>query len=58
MRHKNAENLSPTEYGRKFDVLPKMVQQWEKQYEAGKLTQAAGRRAVSPEQAERVSGIR
>ena len=29
-----------------------LVQQWEKQYEAGKLTQAAGRRTVSPEQAE------
>ena len=28
------------------------MQQWEKQYEAGQLTQAAGRRSVSPEQAE------
>ena len=52
MRHKKAENLSATECGRKFDVLPKLIQQWEKQYEAGKLAQAAGRRAVSPEQAE------
>jgi transposase len=51
VRHKKAENLSFAEYGRKFDVLPKLVQQWEKQYEAGQLT-AAGRRAVSPEQAE------
>ena len=33
-------------------MLPKLVKQWEKQYEAGQLTQAAGRRAVSPEQAE------
>lgn len=52
VRHKKAENLSCVEYGRKFDVLPKMIQQWEKQYEAGQLTQAAGRRAVGPEQAE------
>ena len=52
VRHKKAENLSPAECGRKFDVLPKLIQQWEKQYEAGQLTQAAGRRAVSPEQAE------
>ena len=52
VRHKKAENLSFAECGRKFDVLPKLVQQWERQYEAGKLTQAAGRRAVSPEQAE------
>ena len=52
VRHRKAENLSFPECGRKFDVLPKLVQQWEKQYEAGQLTQAAGRRSVSPEQAE------
>ena len=52
VRHKKAENLSFVDCGRKFDVLPKLIQQWEKQYEAGQLTQAAGRRAVSPEQAE------
>ena len=52
VRHKKAENLSLAECGRKFDVLPKLIQEWEKQYEAGRLTAAAGRRAVSPEQAE------
>ena len=52
MRHRKAENLSFPECGRKFDVLPKLIQQWEKQYEAGKLTEAAGRRMASPEQAE------
>lgn len=52
VRHKKAENLSYVETGRKFDVLPKLVQQWERLYEAGKLTAEAGRRAVSPEQAE------
>ena len=52
VRHKKAENLSWADCGRKFDVLPKLVQHWEKQYEAGQLTIAAGRRAVSPEQAE------
>ena len=52
VRHKKAENLTLAECGRKFDVLPKLIQDWEKQYEAGQLTVAAGRRAVSPEQAE------
>ncbi len=50
--HKKAENLTATQTGSKFDVSPKLVQQWEKLYEAGALTQAAGRRTVSPEQAE------
>ena len=44
VRHKKPENLSWADCGRKFDVLPKLVQQWEKQYEAGELTAAAGRR--------------
>ena len=52
VRHKKAENLSWAQCGRKFEVLPKLVQQWERPYEAGELTAAAGRRAVSPEQAE------
>ena len=51
IRHTKAENLSPANCGRKFDVPPKLVQQREKQYEAGQLTQVAGRRAVSPERA-------
>ena len=52
VRHKKAENLSLADCGRKFDVLPKLIQHWEKQYEAGQLTVAAGRRSVSPEQEE------
>ena len=52
VRHKKAEKLTLAECGRKFDVLPKLIQDWEKQYEAGQLTVAAGRRSVSPEQAE------
>ena len=52
VRHKKAENLSFVETGKKFDVLPKLVQKWEKLYESGQLTAAAGRRTVSPEQAE------
>jgi transposase len=47
-----AENLTAAQTGSKFDVPPKLVQQWEKQYEAGALTADAGRRTVSPEQAE------
>ena len=52
VRHRKAENLSFAECGRKFEILPKLIQDWEKQYEAGQLTVVAGRRAVSPEQAE------
>ena len=52
VRHKKAENLSFAETGKKFDVLPELVQQWEKLYESGRLTVEAGRRQVSPEQAE------
>ena len=52
VRHKKAENLTLAECGRKFEVLPKLVQHWETQCDAGQLTVAAGRRAVSPEQAE------
>ena len=52
VRHKKADNLSFVETGKKFDVLPKLVQQSEKLYESGLLTAAAGRRTVSPGQAE------
>lgn len=52
VRHKKVENLTRADCGRKFDVLPKLIEHWEKQYDAGQLTVAAGRRAVSPEQAE------
>ena len=52
VRHKKAENLSFVETGKKFDVLPKLGQKWEKLYESGALTKEAGRRLVSPEQAE------
>ena len=48
VRHKKAENLSFVETGKKFDVLPKLVQQWEKLYESGQLTAAAEPRTVSP----------
>ena len=34
VRHQKAENLSFVECGRKFDVLPKLIQLWEKQYDA------------------------
>lgn len=52
VRYKKAEDLNFVECGRKFDVLPKLIRQWERQYEAGQLTVGAGRRKVSPEQAE------
>ena len=41
VRHELAENLTATQTGAKFDLLPKQVQQWEKQYQAGALTQDA-----------------
>ena len=52
VRRRKAENLSFAGCGRKFEILPKLIQDWEKQYEAGQLTAVAGRRSVSPEQAE------
>lgn len=36
--HKKAESHSFTERGRKFDVLPKLIQESEKQYEPGSLS--------------------
>lgn len=50
--HKNVENLTRAECARKFDVVPKLIEQREKLYDAGQSKLAAGRRAVSPEQAE------
>ena len=47
VRQKKAENISTADCARKFDVLPKLIQHGEKQYDAGQLTVAAGRRAVS-----------
>jgi transposase len=52
VRHKKAENISAADCAQKFDVLPKLILNWEKQYDAGQLTVASGRRAVSPEQEE------
>ena len=54
VRRKQAESLSLSfvETGTQFDLLRKLVQQWEKRYESGRLTAAGGRRTVSPEQAE------
>jgi hypothetical protein len=50
--HEKAENLGFTECSLRFEVLPKLIQQCEKQYEAGQRAEAAGRRAVGPEQVE------
>ena len=49
---KKAGSHSFTECGCMFDVLPKPILAWEKQYEPSQLNDAAGRRAVSPEHAE------
>ena len=47
VRQKKAENISTADCAREFDVLPKLIQHGEKQYDAGQLTVAAGCRAVS-----------
>ena len=52
VRHKKGEKLSFSETGRAFDVLPKLVKDWEALYDKGLLTGEAGRRTVSPEQAQ------
>ena len=55
VRYKKAENLSLPECSRKFEVLPKLIRDWEKQYDAGQLTVASGRRAVS---SQRTTAVR
>ena len=52
VRHRKAENLSWADAGKAFDVLPKRVKEWEALYDKGLLTGEAGRRTVSPEQAQ------
>ena len=52
VRHRKAENLSWADAGKAFDVLPKLVKEWEALYDKGLLTGEAGRRTVSPEQAQ------
>ena len=52
VRHRKAENLSWTDAGKTFDVLPKLAKEWESLYDKGLLTGEAGRRTVSPEQAQ------
>ena len=52
VRHRKDENLSWTDAGKAFDVLPKLVKEWEALYDKGLLTGEAGRRTVSPEQAQ------
>ena len=52
VRHNKAENLTFAECGHKFDKLPKLIQQWETQYEAGQVAAAALRRAASREKTE------
>ena len=52
VRHRKAENLSWADAGKAFDVLPKLVKEWESLYDKGLLTGEAGRRTVSPERAQ------
>ena len=52
VRHRKAENLNWTDAGKAFDVLPKLVKDWEALYDKGLLTGESGRRTVSPEQAQ------
>lgn len=47
VQHQKAENLTPADCARKLDLLPKLIQHWEKQYDADQLTVVAGRRAVT-----------
>ena len=35
VRYEKAENLSLPECGQKFEVLPKLIRDWEKKYDAG-----------------------
>ncbi|MCO6429018.1 MAG: transposase [Nitrosomonas communis] len=49
---KRDQNLTNIEVGRRLDVLPKLIQRWDKQYEAGELTPDKVKRCISPEQQE------
>lgn len=50
VRHKIAEKLKYTDCAEKFGVLPELVKDGEKQYEAGQLIAAAARNTVRPKQ--------
>ena len=50
VRHRKAEKLSWSDAGKAFDVLRKLVKDWEALCDKGLLTGEAGRRMVSPEQ--------
>ena len=52
VRHRKAENLSWADTGKAFDVLPKLVKDWEARYDKGLLIGEAGSHTVSSEQAQ------
>ena len=49
---KREQRLSYAEVGRRLDVLPKLVQQGEKQYDAGELSPEKAKRQITPERQE------
>jgi transposase len=49
---KRDQRLSYAEVGRRLDVLPKLIQQWEKQYDAGELSPEKAKRQITPERQE------
>ncbi len=49
---KQAEGLSYRDVGRRLDALPKLVEDWGKQYQAGMLLPEKAKRRIAPEQQE------
>jgi hypothetical protein len=57
IRHKKQNQLTCAATGHLFNVMPRLVRMWEELYDAGQLTLDAGRRPVTPHQAQ-VSKLR
>lgn len=49
---KRDQNLTYIEVGRWLDILPKLIQRWDKRHEAGELRPGKAKRRISPEQQE------
>ena len=47
---KREQELSYAEVGRRLNVLPRLIRDWEKLYDAGRLTTETAKRRITPEQ--------
>lgn len=47
---KREQGLSYAEVGRRLNVLPRLIRDWEKHYDGGQLTAETAKRRITPEQ--------